>query len=201
MGGSIFNHTQNVHVLVPILFTMIFFSLAAYISNQCKSFGKVQVLAVFSEEKFFFSAACFASIGPRGCMLHSKLQRKAGMGWWGCLGGITFPQGQKWCSRTILCSVHINRITVLHKSNSASQEHSRVQPNSSHSSAWSEFHLLSGGPNVCSEPWMHRQGCLTGLLPWFPGARFKLPKEMKSNSKRSLCISFEGTLKDKSEWT
>lgn len=93
MGGSIFNHTQNVHVLVPILFTMIFFPLAAYISNQCKSFGKVQVLAVFSEEKFFFSAACFASIGPRGCMLHSKLQRKAGMGVVGLFGRHYVPTG------------------------------------------------------------------------------------------------------------
>lgn len=98
----------------------VFFPLAAYISNQCKSFDKVQVLSslssLFRRKKYIFSLRALLLLFLATACYTLNFNARRVCGWWGCLGGITFPQGQKWCSRTILCSVHINRIS-LHKSN------------------------------------------------------------------------------------
>lgn len=162
-------------------FTVIFFFLHILVNNA-SLLGKISAnfSSLFRKKNNFSLCALpllFLSIVRH--TLNFNVRRVCGLERQGVVGLLEFLCSHRDGNGVLERSVHRNKIS-LHKSTQG------FSPTPSTSSAWSELHLLSGGPNMCSEPWKRRQGCLTGPLPWFPEASFKLPKEKKSHSKGYL---------------
>lgn len=145
VAGLIFDHTQNVHVLEPILFTKTLIS-SCICQQSIHVFGEsfLQVLAVFSGKKK--TLLYFASIVPFDCVLcilNFSVRRVCGLGH-NRGGGVCqenhyVPKGTEILFQSVSLHQHRNLLQEL-------------SPTQATNSAWSELHLLSGGPNVCSEP-------------------------------------------------